>query len=39
MKNGLITKLSVLSEKGGKLRLKIPGKALIERNTKAGGNY
>jgi len=36
MKNGIISKLTVLSEKGGKLQLKIPGKALIERNTKAG---
>ena len=36
IKNGLITKLIVKSEKGGLLRLKIPGREIIEKNTKSG---
>jgi alpha-L-fucosidase 2 len=36
LKNGNISKLQIISEKGGLMRLKLPGEAVIERNTKVG---
>ncbi|MCX6231537.1 MAG: hypothetical protein NTZ33_08330 [Bacteroidetes bacterium] len=36
MKKGVVCNVKVVSEKGGNFRLKIAGKALIERKTTAG---